>query len=59
MRPWHLDMQEWRNWQTRWTQNPVNLKFVWVRLPPSAPPQGVKPLSRKELGVFSFWLHTH
>jgi DNA-directed RNA polymerase subunit RPC12/RpoP len=27
----------WRNWQTRRTQNPVALKAVWVRPPPSAP----------------------
>lgn len=26
----------WRNWQTRWTQNPLIVKIVWVRLPPSA-----------------------
>ena len=25
---------EWRNWQTRWTQNPVVLSTVWVRPPP-------------------------
>ena len=23
-------------WQTRWTQNPVDLKSVWVRVPPPA-----------------------
>ena len=23
-------------WQTRWTQNPVGPKPVWVRVPPSA-----------------------
>ena len=30
-------MPMWRNWQTRWTQNPLILSVVWVRLPPSAP----------------------
>jgi hypothetical protein len=25
---------EWRNWQTRGTQNPVVLSTVWVRPPP-------------------------
>ena len=29
-------LQKWRNRQTRWTQNPVDLTSVWVRLPPSA-----------------------
>ena len=28
---------EWRNWQTRWTQNPVVLSTVWVRPPPPGP----------------------
>src|SRR5256885_15145569 len=28
---------EWRNWQTRWTQNPVGLSTVWVRPPPPGP----------------------
>src|SRR5256885_5567178 len=28
---------EWRNWQTRWTQNPVVLSSVWVRPPPPGP----------------------
>lgn len=23
-------------WQTRWTQNPVDYKSVWVRVPPPA-----------------------
>src|SRR5437773_11986861 len=27
---------EWRNWQTRGTQNPVSQKDVWVRPPPPA-----------------------
>ncbi len=30
-------LPEWRNWQTRGTQNPVALWVVWVRLPPLAP----------------------
>ena len=28
---------EWWNWQTRWTQNPVRVDLVWVRVPPPAP----------------------
>src|SRR6266446_8853587 len=32
-----MDAPEWRNWQTRWTQNPVVLSTVWVRPPPSTP----------------------
>src|SRR5271165_1194801 len=28
---------EWRNWQTRWTQNPVVPGTVWVRPPPPGP----------------------
>jgi hypothetical protein len=36
-------LQEWRNWQTRWTQNPVNLKFVRVRLPPLVQIQSQAP----------------
>ena len=36
---------EWRNWQTRGTQNPESLsRRVWVRPPPPAPP----PLHRRE-----------
>src|SRR5438876_9547916 len=31
------DGPEWRNWQTRWTQNPVVLSTVWVRPPPPGP----------------------
>ncbi len=27
---------KWRNWKTRWTQNPVGLRPVRVRFPPSA-----------------------
>src|SRR6266567_55094 len=32
-----IDIPEWRNWQTRWTQNPVVLSTVWVRPPPPGP----------------------
>src|SRR6266446_3530414 len=32
-----MDAPEWRNWQTRWTQNPVVLSTVWVRPPPPGP----------------------
>src|SRR5690606_39520531 len=36
---------EWRNWQTRWIQNPVPDEGVWVRLPPLVlvRPQGLAP----------------
>ena len=27
-------LPEWRNWQTRWIQNPVSVKDVRVRVPP-------------------------
>ena len=33
---------EWRNWQTRRTQNPVGIALVGVRLPPR-PPRDVQP----------------
>ena len=32
-----VNSPEWRNWQTRWTQNPVVLSTVWVRPPPPGP----------------------
>ena len=31
-----LSLREWRNWQTRWVQDPVGLVPVWVRVPPPA-----------------------
>ncbi len=27
-------LPKWRNRQTRWTQNPVSVKDVWVQVPP-------------------------
>src|SRR5256885_10412697 len=38
---------EWRNWQTRWTQNPVVLSTVWVRPPPPGPNFFSKQARRK------------
>ncbi len=49
----HADhtLPEWRNWQTRWTQNPVPVKGVRVRVPPLAPYR--KDLRREALSPFS------
>src|SRR5437899_12826220 len=43
---------EWRNWQTRWTQNPVVLSTVWVRPPPPGPFQFQIPNKPGDFCVF-------
>src|SRR6266481_8291485 len=43
---------EWRNWQTRWTQNPVVLSTVWVRPPPPGPPNFQIPNKLGDFCVF-------
>src|SRR2546426_8312782 len=43
---------EWRNWQTRWTQNPVVLSTVWVRPPPPGPPKFQIPNKLSDFCVF-------
>src|SRR5215470_1361833 len=49
---------EWRNWQTRWTQNPVVLSTVWVRPPPPGPLKPTLLLTRCGFSALpvSIWL---
>ena len=44
----HLRSPEWRNWQTRWIQNPVPVEGVWVRVPP--------PVLERSLGLVGYGL---
>ena len=43
-------------WQTRWTQNPVDLKSVWVRVPP--PAQKKKPILKYRFFSFIYFRFT-
>ena len=49
-------MPAWRNWQTRWTQNPVSVEDVSVR--PRSPVflETVRNSKVREIGLFSLQL---